>query len=114
MNIDDQGDDVAGVVHEVGSNVTEFKPGDRVAAFHEMRTPHGSYGEYAIAWDHTTFHLPEKTSFEGNLSTCLTPSAPRTPSPSGPFVSCILIIKRPCSFVNDAYTQRARPSRSRL
>ncbi|RYP68656.1 hypothetical protein DL771_006526 [Monosporascus sp. 5C6A] len=59
-----QGDDIAGVVHEVGSNVTEFKPGDRVAAFHEMTKPHGSYAEYAIAWQHTTFHIPEKTSFE--------------------------------------------------
>lgn len=60
-----QGDDIAGIVHEVGSNVTEFKPGDRVAAFHEMLTPHGSYAEYAIAWQHTTFHIPKSTSFEG-------------------------------------------------
>lgn len=66
-----QGDDVAGIVHEVGSNVTEFKPGDRVAAFHEMMTPHGSYAEYAIAWDHTTFHIPEKTSFEGIFTSSL-------------------------------------------
>ncbi|KAI5918648.1 GroES-like protein [Camillea tinctor] len=59
-----QGDDIAGIVHEVGDNVTEFKPGDRVAAFHEMMSPHGSYGEYAVAWQHTTFHIPKKTSFE--------------------------------------------------
>merc|ERR1712014_476395 len=51
-----QGDDIAGV--------TEFKKGDRVAAFHEMLQPHGSYAEYAVAWAHTTFFLPEKTSFE--------------------------------------------------
>lgn len=62
-----QGDDIAGVVEKVGPNVTEFKPGDRVAAFHEMMAPHGSYAEYAIAWSHTTFHIPEKTSFEGEL-----------------------------------------------
>lgn len=62
-----QGDDIAGVVDKVGANVTEFKPGDRVAAFHEMMTPHGSYAEYAIAWAHTTFHIPKKTSFEGEL-----------------------------------------------
>ncbi|CAP93697.1 Protein TOXD [Penicillium chrysogenum] len=58
------GDDIAGVVEKVGSNVVEFKPGDRVAAFHEMCTPGGSYAEYAIAWSHTTFHLPTHTSFE--------------------------------------------------
>ncbi|PCG88617.1 hypothetical protein PENOC_110240 [Penicillium occitanis (nom. inval.)] len=59
-----QGDDVAGVVEKVGSRVVEFKRGDRVAAFHEMCTPGGSYAEYALAWSHTTFHLPKHTSFE--------------------------------------------------
>jgi NADPH2:quinone reductase len=58
------GDDIAGIVEEVGENVTEFKKGDRVAAFHEMMAPGGSFAEYAIAWDYTTFHLPKKTSFE--------------------------------------------------
>jgi NADPH:quinone reductase-like Zn-dependent oxidoreductase len=33
-----------------------------------MQTPGGSYAEYGIAWAHTTFHLPETTSFEGNIS----------------------------------------------
>lgn len=59
-----QGDDIAGVVHSVGSNVVEFKRGDRVAAFHQMMTPGGSYAEYAVSWDHATFHIPKKTSFE--------------------------------------------------
>ncbi|KAI1500201.1 GroES-like protein [Biscogniauxia marginata] len=59
-----QGDDIAGIVHEVGENVTEFKPGDRVAAFHQMMNPHGSYAEYAVSWQHTTFHIPKETSFE--------------------------------------------------
>lgn len=58
------GDDIAGTVHEVGANVTEFKPGDRVMAFHEMNTPGGSYAEYAVAWAHTTAHIPKSTSFE--------------------------------------------------
>lgn len=58
------GDDVAGHVEAVGSNVTEFKPGDRVAAFHEMGKPYGAFAEYAIAWEKTTFHLPKSTSFE--------------------------------------------------
>lgn len=60
-----QGDDIAGTVHAIGRDVTEFKVGDRVGAFHEMLSANGSYGEYAVAWSHTTFHLPEKTSFEG-------------------------------------------------
>lgn len=60
-----EGDDIAGIVEKVGANVWEFKPGDRVAAFHEMMTPHGSYAEYAIAWQHTTFHIPKETTFEG-------------------------------------------------
>ncbi|KAL6234841.1 hypothetical protein BDW75DRAFT_157204 [Aspergillus navahoensis] len=59
-----QGDDIAGIVEKVGSNVVEFKPGDRVAAFHEMCTPGGSYAEYGIAWSHTTFHLPKHITFE--------------------------------------------------
>lgn len=63
-NSHNSGDDIAGIVEQVGDNVTEFKPGDRVAAFHEMMTPHGSFAEYAIAWAATTFHLPKKTSFE--------------------------------------------------
>lgn len=58
------GDDIAGFVEEVGENITEFKKGDRVAAFHEMMTPAGSFAEYAIAWGYSTFHLPKKTSFE--------------------------------------------------
>lgn len=64
-----QGDDIAGVVHTVGSNVVEFKPGDRVAAFHQMMAPHGSYAEYAVSWDHATFHIPKKTTFEGQHRT---------------------------------------------
>ncbi|RYC59836.1 hypothetical protein CHU98_g6368 [Xylaria longipes] len=58
------GDDIAGVVHEVGEDVFEFKVGDRVAAFHEMMKPGGSYAEYAVAWQYTTFHIPGKTTYE--------------------------------------------------
>ncbi|KAI6362194.1 hypothetical protein MCOR25_006267 [Pyricularia grisea] len=58
------GDDIAGIVHSIGSNVWEFKPGDRVASFHEMSTPGGSFAEYAVGWQHTTFHLPNNVSFE--------------------------------------------------
>ncbi|KGO77432.1 Polyketide synthase, enoylreductase [Penicillium italicum] len=63
-NVINQGDDIAGYVEAVGEGVRNFRKGDKVAAFHEMLSPHGSYGEYAIAWEYTTFHLAEKTSFE--------------------------------------------------
>ena len=62
-----QGDDIAGVVHAVGTGVVDFKPGDRVAAFHEIGAPGGSYAEFAVAWDYTTFHVPEGISFEGEF-----------------------------------------------
>ncbi|KAH7066376.1 chaperonin 10-like protein [Paraphoma chrysanthemicola] len=58
------GDDIAGIVHSVGADVWEFKPGDRVASFHEMVTPGGSFAEYAVGWDYTTFHIPHNISFE--------------------------------------------------
>lgn len=59
-----QGNDIAGIVHAVGTKVYEFKPGDRVAAFHQMMTPGGSYAEFAVSPQHTTFHIPNETSFE--------------------------------------------------
>ncbi|KAJ3537027.1 hypothetical protein NM208_g6482 [Fusarium decemcellulare] len=39
------GEDIAGYVESVGDGVLEFRPGDRVAALHEMFTPHGGYAE---------------------------------------------------------------------
>jgi NADPH2:quinone reductase len=67
-----QGDDIAGVVHAVGSEVIEFKKGDRVAGFHRMTYPHGSYAEYAIAPSVSTFHLPPNISFEAGSTIPLT------------------------------------------
>lgn len=64
-NETNQGDDIAGYVAALGDGVKGFVKGDRVAAFHEMQSLHGSYAEYAIAWDYSTFHLPDSTSFEG-------------------------------------------------
>ncbi|KAI1656088.1 GroES-like protein [Daldinia decipiens] len=58
------GDDIAGIVHSVGKDVYEFKPGDRVVAYHEVMTANGSFAEYAVAPDWTTFHLPHNVSFE--------------------------------------------------
>jgi NADPH:quinone reductase-like Zn-dependent oxidoreductase len=62
------GDDAAGYVHSVGAKVSEFKVGDRVAIFHEMTKEGGTFAEYALAWEHTTFHLPKETSFEGGAT----------------------------------------------
>jgi NADPH:quinone reductase len=59
-----QGDDCAGIVAEVGSDVKSFKPGDRVAGFHQMDTPRGTYAEYTVCPEHTVFHIPESMSFE--------------------------------------------------
>ncbi|KAL3490771.1 chaperonin 10-like protein [Aspergillus germanicus] len=64
----DQGDDIAGIISAVGSSVHEYVPGDRVAAFHRMFQPHGSYAQYAIAPASTTFRLPPNISFEGGAT----------------------------------------------
>ncbi|KAJ5083949.1 hypothetical protein NUU61_008528 [Penicillium alfredii] len=60
-----QGDDIAGYIEAVGEGVVGFHKGDKVAAFHQVMKPHGSYAEYAIAPENTTFHIPARTSFEG-------------------------------------------------
>ncbi|KAI0543343.1 GroES-like protein [Xylaria curta] len=58
------GDDIAGIIHSVGKDVYEFKPGDRVAALHRAGKENGSYAEYSVAPDWTTFHIPEHVTFE--------------------------------------------------
>lgn len=58
------GDDIAGIVHSVGKDVYEFKPGDRVAGLHAFLTENGSFAEYSVSPDWTTFHLPHNVSFE--------------------------------------------------
>ncbi|KAJ8122682.1 hypothetical protein ONZ43_g1180 [Nemania bipapillata] len=58
------GDDIAGIVYSVGKDVYEFKPGDRVAALHQAGKENGSYAEYSVAPDWTTFHIPQHVAFE--------------------------------------------------
>lgn len=58
------GDDVAGIVEDVGSCVWEFTKGDRVAGLHAFPEPYGAYAEYAILPDHQMFRLPPNISFE--------------------------------------------------
>ncbi|KAK0709178.1 hypothetical protein B0T26DRAFT_754429 [Lasiosphaeria miniovina] len=54
------GDGMSGTVERVGSNVFEFKQGDRVAAFHRMGEPFGTYAEYPIAQ-----HQPHLGLYQG-------------------------------------------------
>ncbi|KAF1988135.1 GroES-like protein [Aulographum hederae CBS 113979] len=58
------GDDLAGIVSTVGSDVVDFAPGMRVAAFHTVGTPYPAYGEYARVPMHMTFALSDKTTWE--------------------------------------------------
>lgn len=58
------GDDVAGIVEEVGTAVKNFKKGDRVAGLHEFGTPGGSFAEFSILSDWMTFHIPDGMSFD--------------------------------------------------
>ncbi|THV47839.1 hypothetical protein BGAL_0285g00080 [Botrytis galanthina] len=61
------GDDIAGVVHSIGTNAqtkNEYSLGDRVAAFHPMMELHGAYAEYAVAPIHTVMKLPDAITFE--------------------------------------------------
>jgi NADPH:quinone reductase-like Zn-dependent oxidoreductase len=63
-----QGNDFAGVIEALGERVTEFRVGDRVAAFSTFAG--GSYAEYAVAPALTTFMLPNETTFKGVTSFC--------------------------------------------
>ena len=63
-NCPNSGDDIAGTIYAIGSAVIDFHIGDRVAALHELGTPGGSYAEYALVYDWTTFHLSDNISFE--------------------------------------------------
>lgn len=58
------GDDMAGYVESVGKDVVGFQVGDKVAAFHTMRTLGGSFAEFGLAESSTTFLLPAHVSFE--------------------------------------------------
>lgn len=57
------GDDVSGIVEEVGRDVWEFRKGDRVAGLHAFPEPYGAYAEYAILPAHQMFRLPPNISF---------------------------------------------------
>lgn len=64
QNNTNTGDDIAGIVQFAGSALHGYKPGDRVASLHKLKTPHGSYAEYALGEEHSTFFFPTHVSFE--------------------------------------------------
>jgi len=55
---------MAGIVTAIGSSVTLFSVGDRVAGFHRMVKPGGAFAEYGIAPEWATLRLPAAMSFE--------------------------------------------------
>ncbi|KLO08265.1 GroES-like protein [Schizopora paradoxa] len=62
-----EGSDVAGYVEKVGEGVTEYKGGERVAAFTKMATKNNKYGgyqQYSVAAASCAFPIPESISFE--------------------------------------------------
>lgn len=56
--------DVAGIVDEVGDNVTEFKKGDRVFYLREISNKNGGFAEYSITKANHLVKLPDNVSFE--------------------------------------------------
>jgi NADPH2:quinone reductase len=57
------GSDGAGVVEKVGAEITNAKPGDRVAFSGLGIGSEGSYAEYALIADTQVVHMPEGLSF---------------------------------------------------
>ncbi|RDW78321.1 hypothetical protein BP5796_06173 [Coleophoma crateriformis] len=61
------GCDLAGEVVEVGSEVTRFKPGDRVLGFVSGMAgadPHKAFQEYTLVYEHFASLIPDEMAFE--------------------------------------------------
>lgn len=58
------GDDFSGTIVSLGSAVTQFHLGQRVAALHELGAPGGAFAEYAVAEDFACIALPEDLPWE--------------------------------------------------
>jgi len=61
------GNEAAGIVEEVGSEVTEVKPGDRVA----YTMARGSYAEYAVVPSWYLVPIPDQVDFESAAAAML-------------------------------------------
>lgn len=62
------GSEVAGVIKEVGDQVTRFKPGDRVVS----GTTWGGFAEEALGFEINTHHLPDEVSFKDGSALLMT------------------------------------------
>lgn len=62
------GGEVAGVIKEVGPDITEFKPGDRVIS----GTTWGAFAEEVQGFAFNTHHLPDEVSFQDGATVLMT------------------------------------------
>ncbi|EPS95978.1 hypothetical protein FOMPIDRAFT_1032607 [Fomitopsis schrenkii] len=58
------GEDIAGMVEEVGEGVTRFKKGDRVMMESSSSAQYGGFQQYALAHEDTTAEIPPNVSFD--------------------------------------------------
>lgn len=56
--------DISGIVEEVGSDVIDFKKGDRVFYLREMSNKNGGFAEYSVAKSNHLVKIPDNVSFE--------------------------------------------------
>ncbi|KAK9487558.1 hypothetical protein V1527DRAFT_459860 [Lipomyces starkeyi] len=58
------GDDIAGTIVSIGEVRCRVQARRPCCWIPQMRAPHGSFVEYAIAYAYTTFHIPASVTFE--------------------------------------------------
>ncbi|RUS15654.1 GroES-like protein [Endogone sp. FLAS-F59071] len=59
------GADTAGIVEEVGPEVTDFQPGDRVFSYSKIGSNnYGTFAEYSLILDNVSSKIPPNLSFE--------------------------------------------------
>ncbi len=75
--------DAVGIVDAVGEDITEFKVGDRVAAY----TLNGSYAEYALTNQKLCFVLPDSVSFDQGVGIGILITANNVLTLAGRFVA---------------------------
>lgn len=56
--------DIAGIVDEIGSDVTGFEKGDRVFYLRDVNNKNGGFAEYAVTKSNHLVKIPDNISFE--------------------------------------------------